>query len=186
MDGTSHDQRLDKRGKQFFSRAGFPAELPARRLICLPGCIWAGCCTPRCSRPPDARARPHAGDCFYFPLLFESRGGRRGRMRGRSADDGWAIAPRRGRQPGAGRAPPCRLHLARSMVPLTERAAAPPQNGALASRSRLSLTPSPWSGKERRPIRGTVTWRREGASSVLVQVAEKHKKCYQKEAYHNE
>ena len=23
-DGTSHDQRLDKRGKQFFSRAGFP------------------------------------------------------------------------------------------------------------------------------------------------------------------
>ena len=33
-----------------------------------------------------AAARPHAGDCFYFPLLFESLGGRRGRMRGRWMD----------------------------------------------------------------------------------------------------
>ena len=135
MDGTSHDQRLDKRGKQFFSRAGFP---PAAGLsVYLDVFGQAVARLAAAARPTTPVRMPETVFIFlsFLSPAEEGAGGCAvgGRRMGNSA------AP----QEAAGRRPRSSLPpSSRSMVPLTERAAAPPQNGALASCSVSALTDS--------------------------------------------
>ena len=128
------------KGENSFSRG-----LGSRPPACLSTWTWMylGRLLHASLQPPARRPTPvRMPETVFIFLSFLSPAEEGARADARSADDGWAIAPRRRRRPAAGRAPPCRLHLARSMVPLTERAAAPPQNGALASCSVSALTDS--------------------------------------------
>ena len=85
MDGTSHDQRLDKRGKQFFSRAGFP---PADLSVYLDVFGQAVARLAAAARPTPAPVRMPETVFIFLSFLSPAEEGAGGCAVGRRTTDG--------------------------------------------------------------------------------------------------